>query len=115
MHARMLLPLQVSFQGYVYTSVRGSFREGSAERPLPTTVIVLIVVVSAVALVLLIIILSAVICCCRRVMGKRPASGKNKVSSSSEEIELQPPSGTILESTEEAGIVYYRVLPINCM
>ena len=99
----------------MYTSVSGSFREGSAEQPLPITVIVLIVVVSAVALVLLIIILLAVIYCCRRVMGKRPASGKNKVSSSSEEIELQPPSGTILESTEDAGIVYYRVRPINCM
>lgn len=112
--ACVLLPLQVIFLSQVYTSVNGSFQEGPAERPLPITTIILIVVVSTLGVVLLIIFISAVIFFCRRGMGKRPASSKNKVSNSSEPIELQPQSGNLLDATEDAGIVYYRVLAINC-
>ena len=111
----VLLPLQVTFRSQVYTSVSGSFRVGPAEQPWPVTTIILIVVTSTVVVVLLVIITSAVICCCRRVVGKRPASSKNKVSNSSDEMELQPQSGNIMEFTEDPGIIYYRVRLIDCM
>ena len=105
----MLLPLQVTYQNQVYTSTKGSYREGPAAKPLPITTIILIVVISVLGLVLLVVVVFAVIYFCRRWRGKRPGSRKNKVATSSEAIELQASSGNLLEVTEDAGIVYYRV------